>query len=123
MSQLSLTGKRVDLPEDELATLDPRLTVKKLRRFSYGSVFYEHVRPGYTHEYHTTDFASLFPQVCEPAPVSYVNMLRRSDRTTYRRIHFDVAWVAAVVESVSNYFVPSALHRPLADPPTWWIDA
>jgi hypothetical protein len=119
---LVVTGGRVDLPGDELEALDPRLTAKKLRRFSYGSVFYEHVRSGYTHEYHTTDSASPFPQASEPAPVSYVNMLRRSDHTTYRRIHFDVAWVAEVVESVSDSFVASGLARPLPDPPRWWID-
>jgi len=49
-------------------------------------------------------------------------MLRWSDRSTYRRIHFDVAWVAKVVESVSDSFVASGLKRPVADPPTWWID-
>ena len=119
---LVVTGERVDLPGEKLEALDPRLTAKKLRRFSYGSVFYEHVRSGYTHEYHTTDSASPFPQVSEPVPVSYVNMLRRSDRTTYRRIHFDVAWIAEVVESVSDSFVASGLARPLSDPPTWWID-
>lgn len=120
---LVVTGGRVDLPGEKLEALDARLTAKRLRRFSYGSVFYEHVRSGYTHEYHTTDSASPFPQAREPAPVSYVNMLRRSDRTTYRRIHFDVAWVAEVVESVSERFVASGLERPIPDPPTWWIDS
>jgi hypothetical protein len=119
---LVVTGDRVDLPGEKLEDLAPRLTAKKLRRFSYGSVFYEHIRSGYTHEYHTTDFASPFPQVREPAPVSYVNVLRRSDRTTYRRIHFDVAWVAEIVESVSDSLIASGLERPLADPPTWWVD-
>ena len=119
---LVLTGGRVDLPEDDLEALDTRLTVKKLRRFSYGSIFYEHVRSGYTHEYHTTDSASPFPQAHEPAPVSYVNMLRRSDCSTYRRIHFDVAWVAKVVQSISDSFVALGLERPIADPPTWWIE-
>lgn len=119
---LVLTGEQVDLPEEELEALDTRLTAKRLRRFSYASIFYEHVRSGYTHEYHTTDAASPFPQAREPAPVSYVNMLRRSDRSTYRRIHFDVAWVAEVVKSVSDSFVASDLERPVADPLTWWID-
>lgn len=117
-----VTGERVDLPENQLKALDPRLAPKRLRLFSYGNVFYEHVRSGYTHEYHTTDSASPFPQVSETTPVSYVNMLKRSDRTTYRRIHFDVAWVAEVVESVSDSFVASGLERPLKAPSTWWID-
>jgi len=57
---LVLTSGRVDLPEEDLEALDTRLAVKRLRRFSYGSIFYEHVRSGYTHEYHTTDSASPF---------------------------------------------------------------
>lgn len=119
---LVLTGKRVDRTEDELAALDTRLTVKKLRRFSYGTVFYEHVRSAYTHEYHTTDSACDFPQISEPAPVSYVNFLRRSNRKTCRRIHFDVAWVAEIVKSVSDSFAASGLKRPLPEPKSWWID-
>lgn len=117
-----VTGKQVDLPEEDLMKLDPRLTAKCLRRFSYGSVFYEHVRSGYTHEYHTTDSASSRPQAREPAPISYVNVLRRSDYKTHRRIHFDVGWVAEVVESISTSAVVSGLKQSLADPTKWWID-
>jgi hypothetical protein len=119
---LVVTGERVDLPEDGLEALDPRLTAKKLRRFSYGSVFYEHVRSGYTHEYYTTDSASPYPQTSEPAPVSYVNVRDRATGAVRRRIHFDIAWVAEVVESVSESFAASGLRWPLADPKTWWID-
>lgn len=122
LDTLVVTGERVDLTEDELLALDPKLSAKKLRRFSYGNVFYKHVRSGYTHEYHTTDSASAFPQIGEPAPVSYVNVLRRSDHRTHRRIHFDVAWVAEVVESVSASVAASGFERPLPDPKTWWID-
>lgn len=119
---LVVTGQEVDQTEEELIALDPRLATKNLRRFSYGSMFYEHVRSGYTHEYHTTDSASVFPQVSEPAPVSYVNVLDRSDNRTHRRIHFDVGWVADIVESVAASIVTSGPIRPLADPETWWLD-
>lgn len=119
---LVVTGERVDLPEDELEALDSGLTAKKLRRFSYGSVFYEHVRSGYTHEYHTTESASPYPQTSEPAPVSYVNVRDRDTNAVRRRIHFDTAWVAEVVESISDSFAASGLRWPLADPKTWWIN-
>jgi hypothetical protein len=119
---LVVTGQRVDRTESHLAALDSRLTPKKLRRFSYGNVFYEHVRSGYTHEYHTTDSASPFRQANEPAPVSYVNVLRRSDRKTQRRIHFDVAWVAEVVASVCTSIVALDLKRAVPDPGAWWVD-
>lgn len=119
---LVVTGERVDQSEDELAALDPQLTPKVLRRFSYGSVFYEHVRSGYTHEYHTTESARPHPQTSEPAPVSYVNVLRRPDLRRSRPIHFDVAWVAEVVKSVSASVMASNRNRSLPDPRTWWID-
>jgi hypothetical protein len=119
---LVVTGQEVDQTEDELVALDPRLTIKRLRRFSYGTLFYKHVRSGYTHDYHTTDLASAFPMVSEPASVSYVNIFERSDNRRYRRIHFDVGWVAEIVESVASSVVASGPIRSLADPETWWID-
>lgn len=112
----------MDQPEEELAALDPRLTSNVLRRFSYGNVFYEHVRSGYTHEYHTTESARPHPQTSEPAPVSYVNVLRRPDLQTSRSIHFDVGWVAEVVESVSASIMVTSPNRSLPDPRTWWVD-
>ena len=122
IDSMVVTGERVDQTEAELIALDPRLASKKLRYFSYGNVFYKHVRSGYTHEYHTTDSASPFPQASEPAPISYVNVLRRPDRQTYRRIHFDVAWVAEIVESVLSSVMVLSRKLPLKDPKPWWID-
>lgn len=119
---LVVTGNLVDRTEDVLLALDPRLTARKIRPFSYGNVFYEHVRSGYTHEYHTTSSASSFPQSDEHVPVSYVNMLMSHDGRTYRRIHFDVTWVADIVRSVSTSFAASGLKRPLPEPSAWWID-
>jgi hypothetical protein len=119
---LVVTGERVDQSEDELATLDPRLTSRVLRRFSYGNVFYEHVRSGYTHEYHTTESARSYPQTSEPAPVSYVNVLKRPVLRRSRPIHFDIAWVAEVVESVSASIVVTGRDRPLPDPRIWWVE-
>jgi hypothetical protein len=95
---LRVTGKQVDQTEAELISLDPRLATKKLRHFSYGNVFYRHVRSGYTHEYHSTDSASSVSTAREPEPVSYM----KSNRPPVRRIYFDVTWVAEVVESVST---------------------
>lgn len=119
---LVVTGERVDQAKDDLAALDPRLTSKVLRRFSYGSVFYEHVRSGYTHEYHTTESARPYRQIHEPAPVSYVNVLRQPDLRRTRPIHFDVAWVAELIESVSASVVASNIDRSLPDPRPWWVD-
>src|SRR5215208_4691324 len=58
---LVVKGEDVDKTEADLIALDSRLADKKLRQFSYGSVFYDHVRSGYTHEYHTTEYARHFP--------------------------------------------------------------
>lgn len=119
---LAVTGQEVDQTETELTALDSRLTTSMLRRFSYGNLFYEHVRSGYTHEYRTTDSASAYPMVSEPASVSYVNMLDRSSNRTYRRIHFDVGWIATIVESVAFSVVASGPIQPFEDPQHWWVD-
>jgi len=113
-----VTGEYVDQSETELKKLDTRLTSEKLRSFSYGSVFYKHVRSGYTHEYHTTDFASRYPMTSKRALVSYVNYAT----PPHRRIHFDVAWVAKLAESVSASVVPIFHQQPIPDPKLWWVE-
>ena len=120
---LSVTGEQVDRTEEELMSLDSKLASKDLRHFSYGDVFYKHVRSGYTHEYHTTDSAIPFPMTSEPTPVSYVPVLvKQPQPQTQRRIYFDVAWVAKLVESVSDSVTPLMHQEPLAEPTSWWID-
>ena len=119
IDDVTVTGQQVDKTEDELIHLDPtKLTSKKLREFSYGNVFYRHVRSGYTHEYHTTDFASSVPRAGESAPVTYRNYLRPPQR----RIYFDVTWVVEIVESVLPPVIASSHKQPLPDPTTWWVD-
>jgi hypothetical protein len=118
---LVLRGDMVDQAEDDLVALDPGLAAKRLRRFSYGSVFYEHVRSPYTHEYHLLDTASAFPQTRQPAPVGYVNVAKHSDPRTRRRIHFDVAWVGEIVRSVASSLVTDGPIEPRPEPNTWWV--
>ena len=96
MDHLVVKGEDVDKTEADLIALDSRLADKKLRQFSYGSVFYDHVRSGYTHEYHTTESAMSFPMADDTLSVSYVNMGNLGPRLIY----YDFAWVAEVVESV-----------------------
>lgn len=119
---LVVSGDEVDLAEADLAALDPTLDARKLRLLSYGRVFYEHVRSTYTHEYRLGEVASAFPQLSEPAPVSYVNFITRSDPRTRRRIHFDVAWVGEIVRSVAANLVTDGPVEPRPDPETWWVD-
>jgi hypothetical protein len=119
-----VTGKHVDQSEAVLSSLDPRLTAKKLRSYSYGNLFYKHVRSGYTHEGHPTDFASRYPMAEEPAPISYVNIVRYVDNEirSRRLIYFSAVWVADLVESVSNSAEPLLHSLPLQEPKSWWID-
>jgi hypothetical protein len=114
-----VTGEDVDKTEAELIALDSRLASKKLRKFSYSNVFYEHVRSGYTHEYHTTEYASEFPMAGETVSVSYVNMSGVRHR---RQIYFHFAWVAQLVESVWASVKASGRTQPLPQPKTWWVD-
>jgi hypothetical protein len=119
---LVITQKEVDRSEADLLNLDPRLTTKYLRRFSYGAVCYDHVRSGYTHEYHTTDFARGLPMAREPVPVSYVNTLEEPKR----RIYFDITWVANIVVSASASVSAPLMALPtqehFLDPKCWWVD-
>lgn len=117
-----VSGDQIDQEESDLVALDPALGAKKLRRLSYGRVFYEHVRSAYTHEYRLGEVASAFPQLREPAPVSYVNFFTRSDPRTRRRIHFDVGWVGEIVRSVAATLLTDGTTEPRPEPATWWAD-
>ncbi|QIN84507.1 hypothetical protein GBA63_19050 [Rubrobacter tropicus] len=116
-----LVGDEIDQAEAELVALDPDLATKGLRRLSYGRVFYEHVRSAYTHEYHLSEPASEFAQTSWPARVSYVNFIRPPDRRVRRLIHFDVAWVGDILESVATSLVTAGPIEPLSEPKTWWV--
>jgi hypothetical protein len=115
---LVVTGAEVDQAETGLRALDQRLTPDLLREFSYGKLFYDHLRSGYTHEYHTTEHASPRAQATEPAPISYVNFASGRNR----RIYFDIEWVAELVESVSSSAVPLRRQAPFQDPVPWWVE-
>ena len=118
MDFLVVIGEDVDKTEDELIALDSRLATKQLRKFSYGSVFYEHLRSGYTHEYHTTDYARPFPMATETVSISYVNM----SEVGHRLIYFHFAWVAELVESVVKSAPILSPEQNLSDPHLWWIE-
>jgi len=117
-----LVSDEVDQTEVELAALDPALATKRLRRFSYGRVFYEHVRSAYTHEYRISEPASEFVQTAQSGQVSYVNFVRYPDRRVRRLIYFDVAWVGEIVRSVAASLVTDGPVEPRPDPGTWWVD-
>jgi len=110
------------MAEAELVALHPSLASKRLRRFSYGRVFYEHVRSGYVHEYRTTESARPFPQTGRPAPISYVNATKYPASRIRRPIYFDVAQVGRIVRSVASSLTADGPIEPRPDPRTWWVD-
>jgi len=115
---VKVIGPQVDQTETSLMALDYRLTAKKLREFSYGSIFYEHLRSGYTHEYHPTEYASSVTTVTGTFPISYRNLVK----PPYKQFHFNFDWVAELVESVLASVVASVRTQPLPEPQTWWVD-
>lgn len=115
--KMVVTGEDVDKTEDDLLALDPELATKRLREFSYGNVFYRHVRSGYTHSYHTTEYASSVPIADETRSVSYIN---RHD-LSYRPIYFSMSWLADLIESVLVRVMALGGNQPLPDPQTWWV--
>jgi hypothetical protein len=116
---LVVTGGDVDLSEVEVRRACPTLAVRTIRKFSYPRVFYENVRNGYVHEYGPTPFASRYPGGKSLAPiVTYLN----SASPPFRKIHFNIEWLCAVVEAVAEAVFPYCCGKSAPQAPPWWLD-
>lgn len=119
-----LTGDDVDMSEKETLAIIPTMSVLKIRSFSYGAVFYKHVRSGLVHEFHLTESATQYPMTRRVATsVSYSN--QRSQVDTYavkRLIYFDFLWLMEVARSMASHFDSSAGPAEHSQPPQWWIE-
>jgi hypothetical protein len=89
-----------------------------VRRWSYPAVFYRDVRSGFDHELNPTQFASHNRAGKSGAGVTYRNDAARP----YRRIHFDVEWLCAVVERMAERAYPDWLRHNWRCALVWWID-
>jgi len=130
-----VTGDEVDCTEVEARTACPSLDLSELRKSSYASILYEHVRCGVVHEYQLSNEATSRPMSSRTADVSYSNMLvldrpvdtrsihdgGRRMGTTLRQIHFSLGWLTTLVLSAASGLDAATPGPPFADPQTWWL--
>ena len=113
-----VTGEEVDLPEDEVRSVVPELSLKDLRQHSYPSAFYTHIRSAYVHEYHVGSHGDAGVLLMGQGNVRYGNWMDRP----YRRISFDLGWISQIMNSAILSAERDWQDRPLKALSTWWID-
>lgn len=116
-----VTADEVDSTESEVLALCSTLTPKAVRAFSYGVVFYEHVRSAMVHEFHFGPQAVGVPMTDRQADVSYSNRLDLHTRAQRRLIHFHMPWLVSLVDGVTANVDPvlSTTTARLPNPSTW----
>ena len=143
-----LIGDEVDMSEKKVFDACSDLDKKTIRSFSYGALFYRHVRCGVAHEFHLSEDAVEYPMTQRAAGVSYSNRLlawprviddaannpfaefvnskpcveplTEDRRESIRLTYFNIQWVAQVVRSVASRLAksPSSIEKPNK----WWIE-
>jgi hypothetical protein len=116
---LVVTGDRVDLAELDISRVVP-IDLPTLRKFSYGSVFYEHFRSGYVHTYQVGSHGDEVVLSTTRGAITYTNSVKKP----HRRINFDISWIAQVAKSIwasaeNDFYARTALP----DPAEWWLFA
>lgn len=121
-SKRVLTGLEVDLAEADVLRISPGLALSDVRGYSYGAVFYEHVRSALVHEYHLGAMASDWTMTRKDAGISYVNFSSSSDTFDIeRRIYYHIPWLLAQVRSIARLVEPVLATGPIARPKPWWV--
>ena len=119
-----LVGDQVDMTETDVLKVWPDLPSAQIRQYSYGAVFYRHVRSALVHEYQLGNRASSVAMAIHDGGVSYTNRLNvssTSSSTVVRQIHYPFAWLESVVESIGTQVASSNTSKPLPDPSKWWL--
>jgi hypothetical protein len=114
---LVVTGDTVDRDEAIVVSLCPSLTLRTIRKYSYASLFYSEARSALTHEFSIGASASTNPMLENLKRVSYTNDMD----PPYRRIHFHMEWLSAVVRSISAASAFLWDTAPHPDPAKWWV--
>jgi hypothetical protein len=119
---LVLTGPEIDRSEGDVAAACSALTSADIRRWSYASVLYEHVRSSYAHEYQPGEAAVSWPMTMKPDQhVSYSNRLEMATIQMERLIHFHAEWLGELAVSRADALdhEPSV---PRSLPNKWWAE-
>ena len=115
-----VTATDVDRHEIEIHGILPSLSSNQVRKHSYPSVFYRHVRSSLSHEFELSPSSAAYAQSIQQDGVSYVNHGRGPDRK--RRIHFHIDWLCAVAQSIADRLAPHLADRTGISPPRqWWL--
>ena len=120
---LVVTGADVDLPEHRVLAACPTVPRRLVRIHSYPTLFYEHVRSAYVHEYGIAIYGKARGRPWNPGAtvIEYSNLFV-SDDDTRRQIHFPIPWLSAVVRSMVPALT-TALNGPRPPVPArWWLD-
>jgi hypothetical protein len=125
----------VDKSETEIIRLFPQLKKSQIRKYSYASILYEHVRCGLMHEYKLTE-ATDSDQLRDifkvhGAKISYVNSDVNNASEVVRKMFFPIEWISQIAKSVARGVdVEWEKHTAgvfenfgIAAPTPWWIDA
>ena len=95
------------------------LSLREVRQYSYGNLFYRHFRSGYVHEYQVGSHGDAFRLSELRCAVLYDGGWAEPP---HRRISFDIHWIIEVTRTVTKNVLPDWQNRPLALPTTWWVD-
>jgi hypothetical protein len=124
-------GPEVDLPSAEVKVLVSGLETSRIRRYSYGSVFYAEVRSSLFHEYQFGRDAGrmaggpgvgYFSTSAEDGPPAVPGKWSDKGR---RQIHFPFSWMEVLTRGIAESVEPLVAQRPrktLPYPSQWWID-
>ena len=118
-----LVGDHVDMTETAVLHVYPTLPSAQIRRYSYGPVFYRHVRSALVHEYQLGNRASSVAMAIDDDGVSYTNRLLSSASSSgvVRQIHYPITWLESVVESIGTQVSSSNTSKPMPEPSPWWL--
>jgi hypothetical protein len=127
---LVIEGDDVDMEESEIQTTCPTIAVTTIREYSYPNLFYREVRSPYVHEYSPGERASRYPGGHRTtAVISYLNSLPATNtpdakgrRPSFRKIHFNVDWLANMIDSIGERVVYDWSAGKQPPPPKWWVD-
>lgn len=111
-------GSEIDLPENAIVSLCPDINLKKLREYSYGSLFYKYVRSSIVHEYSLSEFASSYPMTTRSDFVSYINNIEYP----FRRICYHFENLFEVVNNIALEVSLIIENTPIKEPANWWLD-
>lgn len=113
-----ISGLFVDVPDTDVIQATS-LSLKHVRQYSYGNLFYRHFRSGYVHEYRVGSHGDAFRMSELRCAVLYDGGWMEPP---HRRISLDIHWIIQVARGVTKNVLPDWQNRPLALPTTWWVD-